>query len=210
MAEDAELKKGTCSWCGDEGDIYSDNCRCEDCDNKVVHCAICNDDYDEDSKCRHIFKNQDYEWDGSGITWQTSTDCVLTSLRKIIGAMPSGFADDLRTAIQSGKFYTWMIAPIIGGGGMFELNGMPRRNGKYMVQEWGDHLLKLGERDDAEEMADGYRWLVSLYEDKTSVANAMTIDWINSWITERRDDTLAVARMADDGCRNIDMKGADR
>jgi len=38
---------------------------------------------------------------------------------------------------------------------------MPRRNGKYMVQEWGYHLLNR-ERDDAEEMADGYRWLVSL------------------------------------------------
>lgn len=96
--------------------------------------------------------------------------------------MGEEFAVDLKAAIESGQFYTWMVAPMIGGGGSLSVNGMPERDGRWMVHEWGNRLIKLGESDRAEEFHDGYRWLVSLYKSNTTIANRITIAWIDRWL----------------------------
>ncbi|MCF8532410.1 MAG: hypothetical protein K9G48_05360, partial [Reyranella sp.] len=58
-------------------------------------------------------------------------------------------------------------------------------DGKSMLFEWGYALIKIGEGDHAEETAEGYRWLVSLYDGKTLKANRATLDWIKQWTATR-------------------------
>jgi hypothetical protein len=49
----------------------------------------------------------------------------------------------------------------------------------------GNALLRLGGADQAEETADGYHWLASLYQDDTPEANTITITWINEFLKEK-------------------------
>lgn len=168
-------RKGKCRWCGDKTLIYSDNKLCEDCDSNVILCSVCNEEYDSDDHCRHVFRDDNFVWCGSGAM---ANNDVKASFIKLLSLMPNGFAADLRKAIRSQKFYTWLIAPIIGSGGLLELHGMPNRDGKFMLHAWGDNLIELGQGEHAEEMADGYHWLASLYEDKTKDANKTTLEWI--------------------------------
>lgn len=102
--------------------------------------------------------------------------------------MGEDFTRDLKVAIKSGKFYTWMIAPMIGGGGLLELHGMPERDGGMWM--WGERLIELGQSDRADVLADGYRWLVSLYKNNTMKANRATLAWIDQWLwpLSRLDD----------------------
>lgn len=178
MATD-DRKRGTCRWCGNKTQIYINNKLCEGCDSNVIHCSICDDDYDDSDHCRHVFQDQNFEWSGSG-AW--SNNDVKASFLQLLEKMPAGFAVDLKKAIRSKRFHTWLIAPLIGSGGLLELHGMPNRDGKFMPHAWGDHLLKIGQGDDAEETADGYHWLASLYNDKTPGANQTTIKWINEFL----------------------------
>ncbi|MCF8533845.1 MAG: hypothetical protein K9G48_12635, partial [Reyranella sp.] len=165
----SETLPGTCDHCGTHDiEVYRDTLRCEECDGQFVWCSICKRDEHEDDHCRHVFQTADLEWRGAGIG---INEAVRPSLFRLLDLMPDGFAADLSTAIKSRRFHTWMIAPLIGGGGMLELNGMPERDGKSMLFEWGYALIKIGEGDHAEETAEGYRWLVSLYDGKTLKAN---------------------------------------
>lgn len=189
----SEFKRGTCSWCGDKGVVFRDNGRCEECDSNIFHCGVCNEDNHRDDLCRHIFQDSSLEWNGAGTGWDPS-DEVKDSFMKLIGLMPSGFAADLRAAIMSGKFHTWVVAPMIGGGGTLTLYGTMNYGCR-----WGTDMIEIGESDYAEETADGYRWLVSLYDDKTPKANQITLAWLDAWI-DQRDDMIALARLADDGC----------
>lgn len=186
-----EFKTGTCSWCNTEGEVYADNSRCEDCDNDVVDCLICGCAQHLDSFCRHISEGQHLDYFGSGVG--APHDGIRESFFRLLDAMPRDFAPALRRAIRAGAFHTWMVAPIIGGGGFLELYGMPARGD---CRQWGDFILKAGDRDDAEDMHDGYRWLVSLFDKDTLAANRITIGWIDRWISERPDE---LGRWADDG-----------
>ena len=103
--------------------------------------------------------------------------------------MPDGFARDLKAAIISGRFHTWLVAPMIGGGGILDLYGMPRSVG----QSYGDAILALGESDDAEDFECGYHWLVSLFDDKTPDANALTVEWIDRWGSRASHNEAATA-----------------
>jgi hypothetical protein len=171
----SEFKAGTCAWCGDRGTVYADNGRCEQCDSDVFHCSICDDDQHADDLCRHVFRDSNFEWAGSG-TGRTADD-VRISFLKLLDLMPPGFGADLRKAIRSGHFHTWLIAPLIGGGGMLEMRGMPYEDGR----KFGDALRDIGDGDNAEEAAYGYHWMVSLYDRKTLAANRVTVAWINKW-----------------------------
>lgn len=196
----SEFITGTCRWCDTKTTIYRDNRLCEDCDGDVIRCSICKRDVHVDDKCRHVFRDQNHGWRGSGAYID---DDMKPSLFRLFDLMPDGFAADLKIAIKSGRFHTWMVAPLIGGGGLLEMNGMPDRDGRWMVHAWGDALIEIGEGYWAEETADGYRWLVSLYDDKTRKANHATMAWIDEWLVAHRrnrfQDELAVLRWADDG-----------
>lgn len=175
-----EYKEGDCEWCGNHGTVFADNGRCEQCDSDIFRCSICKDDQHVDDLCRHIFQDTNLEWCGSGVGIPTKK--VKQSFLALLGLMPDGFAADLRKAIRSGRFHTWLVAPLIGSGGCLSLYGMPNRGDQFMVHKWGDDLINIGSGDRAEEMADGYHWLVSLYDRKTPKANQLTISWINGWI----------------------------
>lgn len=196
----SEFINGTCRWCGDETTIYRDNRLCENCDSNVIRCSICKTDVHIDDRCRHVYRDQNYKWRGSGAYID---DDVKPSLFLLFDLMPEGFAADLRKAIKSGRFHTWLIAPLIGGGGILQMNGMPDRDGKRMMHAWGDAMIEIGEGDHAEETADGYRWLASLYDRKTRKANGATVGWIDEWLVahqrNRLQDELAALRWADDG-----------
>lgn len=196
----SEFVTGKCRWCDDETKVYRDNRLCEDCDSNVIRCSICRTDVHVDDTCRHVYRDQNYEWRGSGAYIDND---VKPALFRLFELMPEGFASDLRVAIKSRRFHTWLIAPLIGGGGTLELNGMPQRDGRWMVHAWGDAMIKIGEGYHAEETADGYRWLVSLYDDKTPKANRAMIAWIDEWLIfhrrERLQDERAALRWADDG-----------
>lgn len=175
----SDYKLGKCSWCGERGDVFRDNSRCDDCDSNVCRCSICKQDYHYENTCRHIFQNREFEWCGSGVGMYE--DMIRPPLFKMLTLMPEGFARDLRTAILSGKFYTFFVAPMIGPGGSLELHGMPRPDGVSRLF-WGDAMLKLGEGPAAEETADGYRWLASLYQGDTMEANRATVALIDEWL----------------------------
>lgn len=178
-----EYKDGECEWCGNRGAIFVDNSRCERCDGDIFHCSICKEDQHIDNLCRHVFRDNNLEWAGSGVG--VPDENVKGAFFKLLAFMPAGFAGELRKAIRSGRFHTWCVAPLIGGGGCLSLYGMPDRDGKSMVNKWGDALMVIGEGENAEESADGYRWLASLYEKKTREANRTTIAWIDEWTSKR-------------------------
>jgi hypothetical protein len=177
-AQQSEWKKGTCRWCDKKGEVYRNNGLCDDCDSRVIHCTICKQDQHEDSHCRHVFRDRYFEWNGAGVRVPTKHDVRLkTALFTLLGVMPPRFADDLKSAIRSAKFHTWTISPMIGGGGILQLHGMPYDTGT----KYGDAILEIGGGEHANDTADGYRWLVSLYDGDTPDANRVTVRWINAW-----------------------------
>lgn len=176
---ESEYKTGICQWCHNKGAVYVDNNRCEGCDRIVRRCSVCKEDQHSEDHCRHVFEDSNFDWSGSGIG--KPEDNIKAAFLRLLGLMPEGFAPDLHKAIRSGRFYTWMIAPLIGGGGLLELHGMPNRDGQSMLFKWGDALMDIGGSDAAEDTADGYRWLVSLYKRKTRDANHVTMAWIDEW-----------------------------
>lgn len=176
----SEFKEGECEWCGYEGLVFSDNSRCQDCDGDFINCSICKEEQHRDRLCRHVFRDQSFEWTGSG-GYSPSND-VRESFLALLSAMPEGFSSDLKTAIQSGKFHTWRVSPLIGSGGSLSLYGMPKRDGRDMVNKWGEDIIRLGEADyETEKLSDGFLWLVSLFDRDTQKANRLTISWINQW-----------------------------
>lgn len=168
----SDHKLGTCKWCGEKGDVFLDNLRCDDCDSNVYRCSICRCDYHYENACRHIFQDQYFEWRGAGV--QPDDKEMMLPFHRLLSAMGENFARDLKEAIRSGQFYTWMVAPMIGGGGNLSLYGMPHG--------YGDKLIKLGESDRAIKFSDGYHWLASLYKKNTIAANRTTISWIDQWL----------------------------
>jgi len=173
---ESEQKVGTCEWCGGDGQIFADNSRCESCDSSIRRCSICKVDQHTDDLCRHLFQDSDCEWRGAGI--DPTGEGLKEPFFELLSRMPDGFAADLRTAIRSGCFHTSLIAPLIGGGGVLEMHGMPGRR----YRGYGDALIALGDRDDAGDVADGFWWLVSLYDKATPKANRTTVSWIDEWL----------------------------
>jgi len=174
--ENEYMTIGACSWCGDEDvEIYKDTKRCEECDSKFTMCSICNEEQNEDNHCRHIFQGDDFEWRGSGAYMDPA---LKEPLFRLFDLMPWEFPADLRTAIRSGKFYTWLMAPMIGSGGILELNGIPLER----EHDYGKRMIAIGHSEEGDESGDGYRWLVSLYEHETPKANALTIKWIDEYL----------------------------
>lgn len=178
------FSRGTCRWCGDSGpNVYRDTHYCESCDGDIHYCPICRADQHADDPCRHVFQDRYFQWAGAGVG--APDDTVKRSLFRLLDLMPPEFATDLRTAISSGEFFTWFVAPLIGGGGLLELHGMPDREGRMMIFEWGEKLAKISENDDDEDTADGYRWLASLYRKKTARGNKHTVALLDEWVKRR-------------------------
>jgi hypothetical protein len=173
-------KVGKCDWCEDEGNVFEDNGLCDGCDSDVVYCTICECQVHVDNTCRHVFRDSDFEWTGSGA--YEPSDGVKASFFKLLDLMPDSFAHDLQAAIESERFHTWFIAPLIGDGVVLELYGMPRPDGKPVRRSWGDALIEIGEGESGEVTAEGYSWIASLYNDRTPDANSRTVAWLDEWI----------------------------
>ena len=187
----AEFKRGKCAWCGDVGMVYADNGRCEECDSDTIDCVICGELQHRDNSCRHVFQCEEtLHWAGSGTGWEPDEE-VRDSFVALLDMMPPTFAVDLRNAIAKSRFHTFLIAPLIGGGGRIELHGIDWK----CAYAYGKNLVELGEEDWAEAAVDGYCWLVSLYDGDTVKANRITLRWIDAW----RDEGASIARWADDG-----------
>lgn len=176
-----EFKQGHCEWCCEDTTVYVDNGRCEECDIEVFHCCICKRDQHRESLCRHLFQEDYDEWSGSGAG--TPSDAVKSAFFRLLSFMPPAFGADLRTAIRSGRFHTWMIAPLIGSGGCLSMYGMPDQSNKILRHNWGDLIVELGGGKYADTLADAYHWLASLYNEATPAANRITIKWLNEWLT---------------------------
>jgi hypothetical protein len=169
-------KIGKCKWCRSDGEVYRDNSLCEECDSRTVYCLVCRERSHEDYACRHVFKSDDCGWHGSG--YDPSDKDMMRPFHRLLSVMGEDFARDLKSAIKSGKFHTWMVAPMIGSGGMLTLYGMPSE----IRRDYEDRLVELGQSERADELHDGYRWLVSLYDRSTTKANRSTIEWIDRWL----------------------------
>lgn len=189
------MRTAKCSWCGDEKVfVYKDTGRCDNCAGRFQWCSICKEWQFEEDHCRHIFDTGYDGWKGSGSLscgpwkrWELrELEPIKQALYLLLDEMPAGFAAALRVAITSGKFHTWSCLPMIGSGGTLELYGMPEREGRWVNIWWGDFLMEIGHGDFAEETADAYQWLVSLYNDKTRKANNITLRWLDSYITLER------------------------
>ena len=164
---------------GSDGLVFPDNKSCEDCDNDIHHCCICGEDYHSDDFCRHLFEDAYFEVHGAGTG--RADECLKKSIFKLLRMMPAGFTTDLKKAIESGKFHTWIVAPMIGGGGILQLYGMAYSIGTA----YGDALIEIGESEQAEETRDGYHWLVSLYDADTADANRVTVNWLDERLVAR-------------------------
>lgn len=176
-----DYKNGTCRWCKEKGKVYRDNLLCETCDSDTIYCSVCRQRYSYDYPCRHVFQDAHCEWRGSGV--RAVDDQMRLPFHRLLSAMGEDFARSLKVAIESGKFHTWTVAPLIGGGGSLTLYGMPDREGCEPLRDgWGDQLIDLGSSPRAAIFADGYHWLVSLYDRDTKKANQATIAWIDSWL----------------------------
>jgi hypothetical protein len=198
-----DMKTGICRRCEEQREVYPDTGLCEECDGDVIRCKICRSEEDADNHCRHVFQNQDFEWCGSGVGWLPGERTgIRLSFFALLDLMPAGFAADLRTAIRSGKFHTWFMAPLIGCGGVMEMHGMPDRDGRSMFTAWGDRMFEIGVSEDAEMTADGYHWLASLFDRKTKRANQLTVAWIDEWLGARDH----YSRWADDGGRQREAR----
>lgn len=176
------VEQGECEHCGDQGRIYSDNKRCEDCDGEFVTCSICEEEQHRDSSCRHVFQDSNYEYSGSGA--YEPGEHIKESFLRLLSKMPVAFASDLKETIRSGGFYTFASMPIIGGGHIGLYGKWPRREGLNW-DAYSDALTSLGEDDNGEDdeaMSDGYHWLASLYKDDTPVANELTTTWIDEFL----------------------------
>ncbi len=161
--------------------------RCSDCDSRYQWCSICKEDQFDEDTCRHLFQCEYGEWMGSGAYMaKDSIEYIEECLRLLLDLMPQGFAQALRTGILSGRFHTWLVAPLIGGGGSLTLYGVPRRIGRRWGEDWGDCLIELGSGEHAEECADAYHWLASLYDHKTRVANRITLRILDRYIALER------------------------
>lgn len=183
-----------CRRCGDRPSVRGYHGLCDNCDSEVIICSVCREEqWTDDGLCRHVFRDSNYEWQGSGNCFvEQPSEHVRESLFKLFELMPDGFAADLKTAIHSKKFHTFLIAPLIGSGGLLELHGMPARDGIRFLFGWGDYLLEIGSGGEdeqsyknAEESADGYSWLASLYDGKTPDANAITVAWIDQYLSRK-------------------------
>jgi hypothetical protein len=174
-----EMTVGECEWCGNHGSVFVDNSRCEQCESDIVKCLVCNEEQHADDLCRHVFRDSDWEWSGAGAG--KPSDTVKQSFFKLLDAMPFEFGAVLRKAIDGGEFHTWIVAPMIGGGGSLYLRGFPDQDS----HKFGEALIQTGESDAAEELADGYRWMVSLVDQETGDANRITIAWIDEWTAAR-------------------------
>lgn len=64
------------------------------------------------------------------------------------------------------------------------MHGMPDRDGMWVEGWWGGFLMEIGQGDHAEETADAYRWLASLYQKKTLKANRVTVQWIDEYLAK--------------------------
>lgn len=182
LTEDG-MKIGTCEHCGaSDVALYPESNRCEDCDDRFYLCSVCKEEQFDEDTCRHIFRGPDCKWKGSG-AWIDPN--LRKPLFRLFDLMPAGFSVDLRAAIKSGLFHTWACLPMIGSGGSLTLHGMPKRDGLWVEMWWGEFLMEIGMGDQAEETADGYHWLASLYEKKTLKANRITIKWIDEYLTIR-------------------------
>jgi hypothetical protein len=177
---DTTYKTGTCKWCGNKDEIYRDTMLCEECDTDTIYCRVCRERCSYEYKCRHVFQDDCFQWHGAGVS--SDDDDVKVPFQRFLSAMGEDFARDLKTGIRSGRFHTWMVAPMIGGGGSLTLYGMPDRDGQMMLHSWGDKIIDLGESRRAGEFASGYSWLVSLYNRSTTKANRTTIRWIDQWL----------------------------
>lgn len=168
----ADMRNGTCKWCGEKSLVFRDNRLCEDCDSRTVYCKICRQRQGESGHCRHVFYATDCGWTGAGV-FDCDTNMRLP-VQRLLSALGEDFARDLREAIRRRQFYTWIVAPMIGGGGSLDLGGMHHR--------WGNQMMALGESDRSDELSDGFHWLQSLYKGSTAKANKTTIGWINEWL----------------------------
>ena len=179
--EDERCVVGKCPYCGEIKDnllpTNDGSLRCDECDSDYEWCGICKEDQRYDDHCRHIFQAEWGEWLGSGTAMRA--DELESVLITLLDLMPAGFSQDLRSAILSGNFYTWAMLPLIGGSGHLSLRGMRRC-------DWGDFLMEIGQGDDAEEIADAYHWLASLYKTDTPKANNTTVSWLNAYIAMER------------------------
>lgn len=172
----AGMREGTCRYCSTKTLVYRDNRLCEDCDSRTIYCAVCRRREHEDNPCRHVFKNEHCEWHGAG--YDPIDPEMERPFHRLLSSMGEDFARELKDAIKSRRFHTWLVAPMIGGGGMLELHGF---SSWHRGREYGDRLLDLGERE-RDELADGYHWLASLYNGNTTKANRTTIAWIDRWL----------------------------
>lgn len=175
-----KVTKRKCQWCEERKRDVIDGL-CEECEECVVQCAICNSLQHEDGLCRHTFKDEHYCWNGAGCFgyWAHCKDSFLL----LCSLMPRTWALDLWRAIRAGEFYTFTMRPLIGGGGSIQLGGLPSgwQNihwRSHPTPEYGRLLVEIGESEHAEECADGWNWLQSLYCQKTPEANEQTLRWL--------------------------------
>lgn len=172
----SDMRNGTCKWCRTKNTlVFRDNRLCEDCESRTIYCSICRARCSEDSKCRHVFYADYCCWSGAGVYPNGDPD-MKRPVHRLLSALGEDFARDLIAAISSGKFHTWFVAPMIGGGGIITLYGMPPE------KDWGEAICDMQERANAETLVNGYKWLVSLYDRDTLRANRATVGWIEEWL----------------------------
>jgi hypothetical protein len=183
---DCETDAEPSSYCGKEVVV------CDRCDEDYEWCSICQTHKytNFQSPCRHLFYS-DGEWLGSGsheTDWETCKPGFFAML-ELIGVTA---VQALKASLGLHKYFHQFSGTIFGYHSItadwFDESGSYR--------DWGYTLNSVMSHNppaDAEGIAIGVQWLVSLYagchgkwEPKTPEADLVTIQWIDEWLAGKQ------------------------
>lgn len=173
-----------CERCGKETEDVIDGL-CEDCEQEMVYCSVCDEHLDEDEACfrhRHVFYD-DGLWLGTG---GEDTEDRLPQIKASFLALlkKTGMAIPLRDTIRRNEMGFETIhfhGSMLGSPGLWcYLRADDSKHGR----DYGDALPARMTSEEEESLAYGVQWLIGLDNDKTPAANEMTLAWIDEALKE--------------------------
>ena len=187
-----------CSCCGVETDEESDSylgeelIMCEGCGDHYQWCKVCNT-HNSDDWCRHVYQDLNGEICGSGgDNWDWSKESFIVLL-DFLGVEPS---KQLRNALAQHKYHHRFSGSCFGAQCLNTRWYQPDGTCVY-GEKYFEPLFQRHSPENAETIAEGVNWLVSLYSGcnnehgifvpdlDTPKQDLLTVEWIDEWLKMR-------------------------
>ena len=174
-----------CERCGEEKEDIIDGL-CEECEEYMVYCSICDEHLGEDDARyhhRHLFYDEEeHLWLGVG---GEDTEDHLPQIKASFLALlkKTGMAIPLRDTIRRNDMGFDTIHLWGTGFGYSRIFCWLQAENEPHGRDYGDRFLEEDEPME-EALAYGVQWLIGLDNDKTPAANALTLAWIEEALNE--------------------------